>query len=426
MNKLIASVGAIALSAAAVHAVGVETVETGKSWTLGVSLRGFYDDNYITAPKGSERDTLGASIAPSIAYRIDPSDRTSLGLRYTFKADWFQDREDLNAANDAWDFSHLFDAFLEHAFSERFRLSAKDTFVIAQEPGLLNDVALPYRTEGDNLRNVADVSLTTTLTRQLELVLGYRNTYVDYENEGGNFAQPSLSALLDRMEQIGLVNLRWNLAKETTLVLGYNYEDSDYNGDEPIGIAGNPLGIVSSDYRNTHSHAVYGGVDQRLSENLNLSVRGGAEFVDHYNDTVAESDTSPYGQISLDYRYRPNSSFSLGWNYQHTATDLVGPPDAQGGITQDQNSSVVFASLSHYFDARWRGKARAFWQNSTFNGGTYDGQTDDFFGVSAGLSYFFTRNLSGDVEYSYDTLKSDIGGRDYDRNRVFLGVTATY
>jgi hypothetical protein len=424
MNKLIASVGVIALSATAVHAVGVETVEVGKPWTLGVSLRGFYDDNYVTATDGSARDTLGLSVAPSIAYRIDPSDRTSLGLRYTFQANWYEDREQFNAANDAWDFAHLFDAFLEHAFSQRVSLSVKDTFVIAQEPALLNDVATPYRTEGDNLRNVGELNLTTVLTRQMSLVLGYQNAFTDYEDDGGVAGNASLSALLDRMEQTGLVNLRWQALKNSTIVFGYNYEDVGYTSDEEIAIvAGNP---VTSDYRDQQSHIGYLGLDQNVSEDFTITVRGGAQAVDYYNDPYTDSDVSPYGQFSLNYRYRPSSSASIGWSYQHTATDIVsvGPDN---DITQDQESSVLFASLSHYFNARWQGKARAFWQNSTFNGGAVDGQTDNFYGVSAGLSYYFTRNLSGDFEYFYDTLKSDVQGRgEYDRNRIFLGVTATY
>jgi hypothetical protein len=424
MNKIIASVGVIALSAAAVHAVGIENVETGKPFTLGLSLRGFYDDNYVTSSAGQERETLGMSIAPSIAYRIDPSDRTSLGMRYTFQADWFEDRESFNAANDAWDFSHLFDAFLEHAFSQRVSLSVRDTFVISQEPGLVNDVAQPYRTEGDNLRNVGEANLTTVLTRQLSLVLGYRNTFTDYENEGGNALQPSLSALLDRMEQIGLINLRWQALKESTIVFGYNYQDTGYNSDEAIAIVN--AAPVTSDYRNQHSHTAYLGLDQNLSENFIVTARGGAQLVDYYNDPFTDDSTSPYGMLTLNYRYRPNSSVSVGWTYQHSATDLVSVDNTNNEITQDQNSSVLFAGLSHYFNARWQGKARMFWQNSTFNGGTYDDQTDDFFGATLGLSYFFTRNLSADVEYNFDTLSSDIPGRDYDRNRLFLGVTATY
>jgi hypothetical protein len=42
------------------------------------------------------------------------------------------------------------------------------------------------------------------------------------------------------------------------------------------------------------------------------------------------------------------------------------------------------------------------------------------------MSYAVMRNLSLTVAYYYDLLNSDIPSRDYDRNRVFFGVTASY
>ena len=310
MNKFIASAGAIALSASAVNASPIESVDPGKAWTVGLSLRGFYDDNYVTATSGNERDSFGLDISPSVAYRIDPSDRTSLGLRYTFGATWYQDRQSLNSNNDSWDYSHALDGFLEHQFTQRLSLNARDTFVIAQEPGLLNDLATPYRTEGNNMRNNAQVSLTAVLTRELSLVLGYNNTYVDYVQSGGDENNPSLSGLLDRTEHEGLVNLRWQAAKESAILFGYNYKEVLHNSDEFIVTAGNPSTNQTADYRNNQSHIAYLGLDQNVSKDLVVTVRGGAEFVDYYNDTTGADDTSPYGQVAVNYTYRPNSTAS--------------------------------------------------------------------------------------------------------------------
>lgn len=424
MNKLIASAGVIALSASAVNASPIESVDPGKHWTVGASLRGFYDDNYTTSSTG-ERDSFGLEILPAVSYRIEPTDRTSLGLRYTFGARWFQDRDQLNSNNDSWDYSHAFDGFLEHRFTERVSLDVRDTFVIAQEPSLLNDLSTPFRTDGDNIRNNGQINLTTGLTRQLALVVGYNNTYVDYENSGGGVGNASLSGLLDRVEHEGLVNLRWQAAKQSTVVVGYNYKEVLHTSDEFIVIAGSPLAPQTADYRDNRSHIGYLGLDQNVNKDLVVTLRGGAEFVDYYNDTTGADDTSPWGQATVNYRYRPFSTASLGWSYSHRATDVLSV-DAAGGVTQDQSASVLFAGINHYFDARWQGRVNGFWQNSTYNGGGLDGEGEDFFGVSLGLTYRFNRHLSGNVEYSFDTLSSDLGGRDYDRNRIYLGVTALY
>jgi len=166
-------------------------------------------------------------------------------------------------------------------------------------------------------------------------------------------------------------------------------------------------------------------VDQNFSKDLTLSLRAGAQVVDYYNDSQTDNTTSPYGQVTLSYQYLPGSTVSAGWTYQHSATDVVAP-DSSGEITQDQESSVLFAAVNHRFDAKWSATLNGFWQASTYNGGAYDGDTDNFLGASVGLNYQFTRNLAGNVGYNYTTLISDLPDREYDRNVVFVGVTATY
>jgi uncharacterized protein (PEP-CTERM system associated) len=63
---------------------------------------------------------------------------------------------------------------------------------------------------------------------------------------------------------------------------------------------------------------------------------------------------------------------------------------------------------------------------STYNGGSLNNQTDDIIMVGVSLEYHFNRHLSAEVGYNYDRVSSNISGRDYDRNRFFLGMTASY
>jgi hypothetical protein len=49
-----------------------------------------------------------------------------------------------------------------------------------------------------------------------------------------------------------------------------------------------------------------------------------------------------------------------------------------------------------------------------------------FYLLGLNLEYRFNSNFSADVGYNYDRLESDLGGRSFDRNRVYLGITATY
>jgi hypothetical protein len=417
-----------AQNAAAV--AGPTMVDPSKAWSVGASLRGFYDDNYTTAPNdvpGLKRSSLGFSVSPFVSYNM-PMEQTTLGFRYIYGAYWYEDRTDQNSSNNPWDMSHQFDAYLNHSFSERYSLNASDSFVVSQEPELLQSgaIALPYRTKGDNIRNLGQINFNGTLTRQLSFVVGYQNTYYNYEQHGGNAIAPSLSGLLDRTEHLALFNLRYQMLPDTVFVLGYNYGTIVYNSGEQILPALAIYPVTTSAARNNHSHYAYAGIDQNFSKDLLLTIRGGAQWIDYYNDPLTQNAVSPYGQVTLSYNYLPDSNVQLGWTLSHSQTDVLAIDPTTGSFTSDQLSSVLYAAVNHRFDARWSGRVMGSWQLSEYNNGLYDNKKENFFDVGVNLTYRFNQYLSGEVGYDYYLLNSDLPLRDYDRNRVYIGLIAAY
>lgn len=432
MKKIFASVGMVALGAAAVNVASA----ADQNWSVSASLRGFYDDNYTTAPKGAEEDSFGVVVTPSVGMNLS-TDQTTLSLKYTFGAYWYQQRQ--SDGNDAWDLTHQFDALLAHAFSQRLSVDVTESFVMSQEPALLDPTGLttnPYRVDGDNIRNYANATLTAQLAERWSAVLGYANTYYNYDFDNGanesllgflsNGQAVSRSASNDRLEHLFLINLRWQVQPETTGVIGYNFGMKDYTSDEIIGLYG--INPVYAETRNSRSHYLYAGVDHNFSRELSLSVRLGAQDADFYNDPTSNTDITPYGDISLAYSYRAGSSLRVGITHMRSHTDVIAIDSSvtENALTSDQETTVVYANLTHAFTPKLRGMLSASWQDGTYDGGIYDSQGEQFIGLSAGLSYRFTRHLSGDASYSFTTLKADVPGRDYDRNRINLGVTATY
>src|SRR5260221_14101151 len=70
MKKIVASVGLVAVGASGLHAATVAGLseDTTKPWSVGASLRGFYDDNVNGAPSSGEAvKTFGINITPSIS-----------------------------------------------------------------------------------------------------------------------------------------------------------------------------------------------------------------------------------------------------------------------------------------------------------------------------------------------------------------------
>lgn len=428
--------------------------DNSKPWSVSATLRGFYDDNYATASNdsGNKHGSFGMSISPSVAFKF-PMDQTTLGFRYTYGASWYQERTRLSSDNSAWDQSHNFEGMLSHSFNERFSVDVMDSFVISQEPGLIDATGVntfPYRTAGDNIRNHGEITFNGALTRQLSFVAGYQNTFYDYENKSplgganapGGIVDTSLSGLLDRMEHEALFNLRWQALPQTVLIGGYNYRQVNYTSDEYVANAGVMLDannlpvndLRRAETRDSRSHIFYGGFDQNFSKDLIFTLRAGVQLTEYPNAPANEpndSSTSPWGSVNLTYVYLPGSSVQVGYRYARNQTDVVAPysdvtTNYMNSITSDQETGVLFALINHSFSPKLTGRLTAQWQASTFYGGLYDGKNEDFFDLGGNLTYRFNQHFSGELGYNYSQLTSDIVGRDYDRNYVYLGVTATY
>ncbi|MEK9138947.1 MAG: outer membrane beta-barrel protein, partial [Bacteroidota bacterium] len=269
------------------------------------------------------------------------------------------------------DHTHQADLKINHAFTEIYKLDVSDSFVVAQEPDLIDKggpISRPLRTEGSNLRNTASANFTAGLTEKLSTVLGYSNTIYDYEQSGLG----SLSSLLDRTEHMGTINLRWQALPSTIGIAGYQYGVTSYDSKNVLAIRANftPGGIVfrdiHSDIRDSTSHYVYTGVDHSFTPQLNSSLRLGAQFTQY--DNIDEDTASPYVDGSATWTYNPGSYVQLGVRHQRQATDIaffnVDTP------TLDQEASTVYLQLNHKITAKLTGSLLGQFQNASFNAGS--------------------------------------------------------
>ncbi len=149
-------------------------------------------------------------------------------------------------------------------------------------------------------------------------------------------------------------------------------------------------------------------------------------FTDFYNDPSDANGASPYVRLSVRYLYTPESYVEAGFTYDRSATDLVGYDG--NGFTTDANTASVFASLNHQLTAKLKGSIMGQYQNSTYNNGSFNNESENFYLVGLNLEYQFNRNFSAQAGYNYDNLSSKLTDvdRGFDRNRVYIGVTAKY
>jgi hypothetical protein len=64
-------------------------------------------------------------------------------------------------------------------------------------------------------------------------------------------------------------------------------------------------------------------------------------------------------------------------------------------------------------------------QYNTYEGGAAGSLDQTDYSVGVNLNYRISQHFSADAGYNYDDVVSQVGG-GYDRNRVYLGLSANY
>jgi hypothetical protein len=426
MKKSITSAGLLVLGAATLQAQrsvyapapGLSSTELSKPWSVAASVRGFYDDNYTTQPSKdvfgnknpAKDDAIGFEVSPSAAFNWTLP-QTYIGLSYQYGLRYYDDRPGKD-----YDQIHQATAKLNHAFSERYKLDLSDTFVSAQEPELVDPSGGGrLRSDGNNMRNTANAAFTANLTEQIALVFGYNNNYYNYDQDGTG----SYSALLDRTEHLGSINARWQVVESTVAILGYQYGVIDYSSDDLLS----PPSTVRGSDRSNSSHYAYIGADHNFNSQFQASIRLGAQFTS-YDEFENEDTTSPYADASMTYRYNPESYVLLGVRHARNATDIAAVSASSPVL--DQETTTVYTSVNHKITAKMTASVMAQAQFSAFEGGTVHDDRELYLLTGVNLSYDINKFLAAEIGYNYDRLDSDLQMRSYSRNRVYIGLRASY
>lgn len=409
MKRIFASIGLVAVGASSLHAQYAPELteqERVKPISLSASLRGFYDDNFSAQVSSRAEHSWGLEVSPSVSFNHS-SEQTLVSASYVY---------DLKQYTDPGftDQTHQFNARLDQQFTERYRLKVNDSFVSAHEPDVIDPVVRSsfLRTASSNTRNLGNIDFSAELTPLLAVELSYNNAIYNYNDA-------AFSALLDRMEHLAGLDLRYKALQKTTAVLGYHFGAVQY-GNKPIFVDPTTGVATPSALRNSRSHFFLAGVDQTFTETLLGSVRVGGQYFDYYR--LDHTQVSPYADASVTWTYKEGCNLQGGVKHLHNATDEVGV--TPNNPVLDAESTALYVSVTHKITPKLVGNVLGQYQNSVFNGGTLNNESENYFFVDANLAYHFNPWFMAEAGYTYDNLKSDLRG--FDRNRVYLGIRATY
>jgi hypothetical protein len=415
MKRILASIGLVAVGATSIHAqnaTGLTENESAKLVTVSGALRGFYDDNPLTQVDALKHGAWGLEASPSIS--LNKKTDTTL-----FRADALYDLKHYDATPEFNDQSVVINGLVDTQFNEANDLKVKDSFALAQEPEVLDEqtgvTSTPLRAKGNNIRNTASADYLADLSSLLQIEVDYNASVYHYQSA-------VFKPLLDRLDQFADVDARFKLTSTTTAVVGYRFDDTSYDGDQILS------GTTKSSIRDNRSHFGMAGFDTKVAKDFTASVRVGAEFFDYYH--YHKTQTSPYADGSLSYNYMSGAYVQAGVKHQHNATDIIGNDPVNNPVLDDE-ATMVYLQLTQpltFISPNLVAGLYGSYQKSDFNGNQASGlhdKSEDYYTASGNLTYKFNPWFSVEGGYNYDKLSSD-ANRAFARNRVYLGVRATY
>lgn len=286
---------------------------------------------------------------------------------------------------------------LSHKVTPRLDIAANAFVTYQSEPDYYNpqSVLTNGRRNGNYFYANSVLSASYRWTPKFSTVTSYSFATALYDDDAP-------STIEDRIEQYLSQQFRYLVLPKTTLTAEYRVGFVNYDTDNG---------------RDAFDQFILAGVEQRLGPKFSASIRGGVQLRDE--DGGADR-TSPYAESTLSYRYAPSSSLSAFARYGLENSSLI------DSSTENETFRIGLV-LNHSFTGKLKGDASVYFQNSEYSGSAPGSdRSEQTYNASVGLTYYMTPHIFLNANYSFSMVESDAPFNSYDRNRVSLGLGASF
>jgi|694.fasta_scaffold152673_2 opacity protein-like surface antigen len=298
---------------------------------------------------------------------------------------------------------------LIHRFSERVRFVSRNFVANELEPDYSYGMA-SSRQSGEFLSWSTDNSLGYRWTERFGTYTGVRLNGSSYDDSNS-----------DRTSWQFYEQLRYQYSPQTVLVTEYRYGQTLTNGD--ASESDNQYFLI--------------GADHRFSPNTIGTVRTGAQLRDVDGGS---SSTSPYLEFALNSQINPQLKLGAFMRYGMEDDDTVLTPDPfiTERFNYDERSTFRLGVTGTYLlspDLSLNSGVDLI-QSDYDSGRLLSGgapgtnapsRSETTFNAYIGMSVKLTEYLYGNLSYNYSQVVSDVNDyREYDRNRVSVGVSAEF
>lgn len=360
----------------------IEEMES-KPVVIGVGVNAGYDTNVNTSSV-DEVDSFYTGGQLSLDYRY-VTERTVFSIGASGGATYYFDQAE--EADDVLYSGKLGGSFT-HAITDR--LSIDDKFYIGYDfdPNFIYGASTNRRND-EYLFGYNTFTVNYMWTDRLSTATGFTIGATIYDED-------VVASTEDRIEYGANQLFRYALTEQMGARAEYRFRYTDYDS-----------GISAT------SHIVTGGFDYQFDENTMFLAMAGVEFYD--NDLQGES-TKPYAEVGLSRVL--TDELSVRW------ANRLGFENVGVGVYGSNYSFRSNLDFSYQLTEKLSG----------FLGGTYlytdydgdPGNTENLLEGRVGLNYALTSALGIGLSYSYTNLDSDVDFEGYERQRVNLGLNATF
>jgi len=393
-----------AASADGLYYVGAEAKESMPlKWVVGLDVT--YDDNVTPNAGVNDEEAFSANAYVGLSV-VSITPQTSWDVYARVGALYYFD--DVQGQSDDLYPQARVGANVTHRFNERVRVSSRNFLAYELEPDYSYGFATSRQTD-PYFYWQTDNSVGYRWSERFGTYTGFILTGLDYGSDVPDG---------DRFTWTIYNQFRYQLSPQTVLTADLRYSETSASG----------LAEDSTD------QYVLVGVEHRFSPNSVLIARAGAQFreVDGGDDT-----TSPYVELATSTRVNEVFTVRAFLRYGLEAYDTVQSVGAgiydfseketlRIGVSAEYAISPMLALFGgvDYIPATFDEGNRV--GGSPLAPSSVSGYDEDLVNAYIGLSVKFTDYLSGSVTYNYTKSDSDFSNRDYDRNRVTVGVRAEF
>ncbi|MDB4404186.1 outer membrane beta-barrel protein [Akkermansiaceae bacterium] len=367
-----------------------ETESSPLFWTVGASLG--YDDN---PTPGSDNETAYGVVYVGAAF-LSQSPQTT--VEFAGRLGYVHYFDDLDFGLLKVDQSTPTGSLrlnLTHRVNERLRLSSRNSMAFEYQPDYsIGSSAI--RQTGAYTRWSSDNSVGYRWSERLGTYTGFIYDGVEYDNP---------AAQRNDISAITLYNdFRYQLSPQTVATLTYRYADRNTAGSA----------------RDTQNHFIMVGGEHRFSSNSVAIVRAGVQL--RSIDGSTRDYTSPSAEAAVTTRVNQQLSVkAYGRLSTEDSSRQVG-----ADVYDNANTMRLGVSGTYRVSQALSLSSGINYMSLAYEDGTAEDRDESLINVFVGFDLQIAENLYLNGSYNFEDLGSDVVSREYDRNRMSIGVRATF